>query len=56
MESPNPDLTGQITDGKRDGAKEDIQWHEEELRRDPAKTMTSTDAGKGKTDEKSKSG
>jgi len=45
LESPNP--KSDTTDEKKDDRPRDTEWHEEELKRDPAKTIVSPDAGKG---------
>jgi hypothetical protein len=49
LESPNP-LSS--TNEKKDDTPKDMEWHEEELKRDPAKTIVSPDAGKGAFAEK----
>ena len=51
LESPNPSNS---TDGKKDDTPKEMEWHEEELKRDPAKTIVSPDAGKGAFAEKKK--
>jgi len=45
LESPNP--KSDTTDEKKDDRPRDTEWHEKELKRDPAKTIVSPDAGKG---------
>jgi hypothetical protein len=51
LESPNPSNS---TNEKKDDRPKETEWHEEELKRDPAKTIVSPDAGKGAFAEKKK--
>jgi hypothetical protein len=47
LESPNP-KTDSVAEKKSDTPKKETEWHEEELKRDTAKTIVSPDAAKGK--------
>lgn len=53
LETPNPDLASKSsqtrgTEEKNEAGKKDIKWNEEELKRDPGKTIVSPDGNKGK--------
>jgi hypothetical protein len=50
LESPNP--KSDTINEKKDDTPQEVEWHEEELKRDPAKTIVSPDAGKGAFAEK----
>ena len=50
LEGPNP--KSDTTNEKKDDTPKEMEWHEEELKRDPAKTIVSPDAGKGAFAEK----
>jgi hypothetical protein len=52
LESPNPKSDSESTAKQQVVAPKDTQWNEEELKRDPAKTIISPDAGKGAFAEK----
>lgn len=53
LETPNPDPVSKPsqakgTEEKDEAGKKDIKWNEEELKRDPGKTIVSPDGNKGK--------
>ena len=53
LETPNPDSVskpsqGHGTEEKDEAGKKDIRWNEEELKRDPGKTIVSPDGNKSK--------
>jgi len=47
LESPNP-RSDSTDEKKEEGSRKETEWHEEELRRDPAKTIVAPDAAKTK--------